>query len=288
MADASRLNVELKQLALKDVKLLEVNARFMRHETFQQLVGNIRRDGVLTSTPFAWWDGKQYEVLSGNHRAMAAVEAGIEQAWFLVTHDPLTEDERVAIQLSHNAIAGEDDPAILKRLYEAISEVDLKQYAGLDDKTLELLGSVQPLTLNESSLRYANVSIVFLPDELAEAEEILAAARTAVSGSDAVWVNRWQEYDAFLDSIDTASAAHGVRNTATALMAVLRIFQAHMDDLGEVVAQRDDHEWVPIAAVLGSDRIPASVARELMKRVNREIASGDIQHPYEVVGRMLM
>lgn len=31
----------------KSLKLLEVNARFMRHEEFQRLVANIKQDGQL-------------------------------------------------------------------------------------------------------------------------------------------------------------------------------------------------------------------------------------------------
>ena len=37
----------------KTLKLLEMNARFMRHEEFQRLVANVKKDGQLTSAPFA-------------------------------------------------------------------------------------------------------------------------------------------------------------------------------------------------------------------------------------------
>jgi hypothetical protein len=46
----------------------------MRHETYAQLVANIRRDGKLTSVPFAFRDGEKYTVLSGNHRVRAAID----------------------------------------------------------------------------------------------------------------------------------------------------------------------------------------------------------------------
>ena len=36
----------------KRIRLLELNARFMRHETFARLVANIKKDGDLTQTPF--------------------------------------------------------------------------------------------------------------------------------------------------------------------------------------------------------------------------------------------
>src|SRR4051794_17396228 len=107
----------------------------MRHEQYQQLVANIRRDEGLTSTPFVWHDVEADEriVLSGNHRVKAAVEAGLEEVHWLETSDPLTEGQRLGIQLSHNAIVGEDDLSILKTLYEKIDELDWREYAGLDD-----------------------------------------------------------------------------------------------------------------------------------------------------------
>ena len=37
------------QVDPKTLKLLEVNARFMRHEEFQRLVANVKKDGQLTS-----------------------------------------------------------------------------------------------------------------------------------------------------------------------------------------------------------------------------------------------
>jgi hypothetical protein len=72
----------------KTIKLLDLNARYMRHETFARLVDNIRADGGLHGdTPLAWRlhdDATQqpildaegqpiYEVLSGNHRVKASV-----------------------------------------------------------------------------------------------------------------------------------------------------------------------------------------------------------------------
>lgn len=63
----------------KTLKLLEMNARFMRHEEFQRLVANVKKDGQLTSAPFAARNADgTYEVLSGNHRVQAAIAAGVE------------------------------------------------------------------------------------------------------------------------------------------------------------------------------------------------------------------
>ena len=104
-----------------DLKLLEKNARYMKAEQFQNLVENVKKDGNLSQLPFCYReeDGR-LRVLSGNHRVKAAIAAGVEQTMVLVAREPKDQDERLAIQLSHNAIAGQDDLLILKDLWESI------------------------------------------------------------------------------------------------------------------------------------------------------------------------
>ena len=55
---------------------------------------------------------------------------------------PLPRQRQIVLQLSHNAIAGRDDPAILKELYEELESVEWRQCTGLDDKTLDPLEKV--------------------------------------------------------------------------------------------------------------------------------------------------
>ena len=138
-------------------------------------MANIKRDGQLTSAPFAALDpadGK-YEVLSGNHRVQAAISAGLQTIPCIITDDPLSEEQRIAIQLSHNAIVGQDDPDILKKLYDKILDIDLKEYSGLDDKTLGLLDKAQSQAMSEANLEFQVLSIVYLPDELKAAQTVI-------------------------------------------------------------------------------------------------------------------
>ena len=74
----------------------------------------VKRDGQLTSAPFACRDGDGYLVLSENHRTQSAIAAGLETIPYIITDDELSEDQRISIQISHNALSGKDDPFILK------------------------------------------------------------------------------------------------------------------------------------------------------------------------------
>jgi hypothetical protein len=106
----------------RTLTLLGVNARFPPHEQFRQLVANIECDGHPTSTPLVWNDREsgRLVVLSGNHRTLAAIEAGQQTIWWTQIDEALPRQRQIALQLSRNAIAGQDDPAILKELYDEL------------------------------------------------------------------------------------------------------------------------------------------------------------------------
>lgn len=284
------LNVRVETLRYRDLLRLEVNARFMTHETYKRLVRNIKRDGVPTQIPFCWWNDERggWEILSGNHRADATNEAlGDDYVGpVIVTNDKLSADRRLAIQLSHNSITGEDDPAILKQLYEQIGEVDLKEYSGLDDKTLDLLEQVTIEGLSEANLEFTTVTLTFLPEEADEAKITFAQAREQVSGE--MWLTSMADYDRTLDALANAADAHGVSNQAVALHLLLELAEAHVTELSAGWWDERHQEvrhtgWVPIATVIGTDRVPAEVAAVLKQAVAKLSEAGDIKHPWQVI-----
>lgn len=280
----------------RKLKLLELNARFMRHEVFYRLVENIKNDGDLTSAPFvAPWkyytaedelqrdaDGQViYEVLSGNHRVMAAAEAGLAEIDVKATNEPLTPDQRRAIQLSHNELVGEDDPATLKMIYQQIDDIAWRMYSGLDDKKLQLLAEVKPGNLAEANLSFQTVSMVFFPSELKAVAETWELARKQVAGSKAAWLAHMDSYDKALDAIEAAAKAHNVSNTATALMVVLEVFSRHLGDLREGFLEPDGEakiaaRKVPIATVLEDGLVPAKTAAALNKVTEQMLSRKEI------------
>lgn len=266
----------------RDLTLLDVNARFMRHEQFQRLVANIREDGSLTSTPLVWNDAETGRriVLSGNHRTKAAIEAGLERIFWLEITEPLPRQRQIALQLSHNAITGEDDPATLKALYEELEDVSLRLYSGLDDKTLELLEEVTVPSLAEANLDFATVQIVFLPDEKEAAEKALESARKAAS-ADARWLARIEQYESVLDALDTTKGAHNIGNVAAAFAIILSVFERHLSELAEgwydpdeQTAKRKGH--APIETVLGTRTLPADAAAIVQQAIDRMIRAEDL------------
>jgi hypothetical protein len=270
------MNTKIIKIDPKELKLLELNARFMRHEEFKRLVNNIKRDGRLTSVPFAWKceDGR-YEVLSGNHRVQASIQAGLQEIVVMVTDDALTKEERVAIQISHNAITGSDDLAMLKELYESINSVELKLYSGLDDKMLELLDQVKPLSFSEISLDFNTVTLTFLPTEVAQIKKVFEDIQKN-SAPDEYWLTTFGQYDRYLDAMTKVSQSYGVTNVATVFELLLRVFENNVDQLKEgwVNTPEKESRDVPLATILGSDTIGLRLAKRMLNAVNKMKSDG--------------
>ena len=279
----ARIDGQPFKLAVVPVELfvfLEKNARYMTHEMFGNLVKNINRDGGLTSVPFCLKrkDGK-FLVLSGNHRVSAAIEAGVKEILVLYTDREMSRAEQVAIQLSHNSIEGKDDMSILKSLWDEIDSIDLKYYAGLDDKTLEEMEKLSQKALSEVDLEYKSLTFIFLQEEIERLDAVFERALSGVSAEN-IRVAKMQEFDRIIEATAKAKAAYGIKNTAVALDLVLSVFERHYEDLSDGWIDEEGHisnkGWVPVSSVIGTDEIPAAAAQVLRKAVDRMISKGDL------------
>lgn len=269
----SRIAKHIVNLNPRALKLLDLNAQFMEGAEYTQLVGNIKADGCLTgNTPFAWLlhddrtrlpiDPPVYEVLSGNHRVRASIDAGLDEITIEATDQYLTPARRAAIQLAHNAIVGRSDPATLKLIFQSIDDVGLRMYTGLDDKLLGLLPDAGVAPLSEAALEFQTISLTFLPDEAESAAAALDRARKAAGKTDGYWLARWSDYDRTMDAAEAAGQAHGVKNTATALMLVLDVFEQHAEDLAVGYAGATGQRRVPTVSALGYT-LPVALANKL-------------------------
>ncbi|MFE7330800.1 ParB N-terminal domain-containing protein [Streptomyces sp. NPDC057565] len=261
---------------------LDMNARFFRKEEWDRLVANIAADGCLTSVPLIYGAGEYEEgrelILSGNHRTAAAVEVGLEAIDCMLIDDPQQKDELLARQLSHNSIAGQDDPATLKALYDQIEDVDWRAYSGLDDDVLGLLAEVSPEGLSEANLDFATVSLIFLPNELEAARKAFDDARM---GQNASWLAARADYEQTLDTLASTHAAHKVGNVATALHAILTIVENHLTDLQAGYQSPDGTPLhtgtVGLETVLGARTLPAPAAITINKAIAAAEGRGEIE-----------
>lgn len=173
---------KLHLVALSEIDYLEKNARYMTKEQFASLTSNLKKDNALSSVPLCYRkpeDGRLL-VLSGNHRIKAAVAAGITFCLVLLIDKPLTREALVAIQLSHNAISGQDDEQILKELYDELSDVQAVLYAGFTSEQIQKLQSADFSAIKEEQLHYESINLLFLPGEIERLQGLCLSASSLI------------------------------------------------------------------------------------------------------------
>lgn len=274
------METKILKIDPRELKLLEVNARFMKSDEFSKLVNNIKRDGCLTQLPFCCRDPKEpdkYLVLSGNHRVKASIVAELEEIEVQVAVGKLSKDEMIAIQLSHNAISGQDDMAILKELYSAIDDIAMKDYCGLNDETLQLLEKIDSDSIGSVGLDYQIINLLFLPEEVKEMKKILKLVKTEIEANPTLLAN-FKDYDAFMKILSDVSKGALVKNTALSFMTLMRLAEKHIEDVKEIwMKHARPKDFVPISSVIGRTDIPSDEARKLDKVVEKMISRREIE-----------
>lgn len=238
MADEARLQVAVDALNAElgditpyrltvvnpaEIKLLDddQNARYMTRKVYEQLVANIRADRNLSSLPLLWKaeDGSLV-CLSGNHRVMAARDAGISLVLALYTDQNLSRQERVAIQLSHNSLSGQDDPSKLRTLWNEINALEWKTYSGLDDGLLATFEPVKIQRVDEAALRFEEMRLLFVQPEIDHIKQVMKALG---SSSHPCLVARYADFDRFFDVLLQFKESQEILNTATAFVRMTDI-----------------------------------------------------------------
>jgi hypothetical protein len=190
----------------------------MAEPEFNRLVENIKRDGCLTSLPLVY----RGEVVSGNHRVQAAIKAlskDIEGDWIEIESE-LTEQQKLAIQLSHNAIVGQDDPTVLREIYESLA-LDWKKYSGVYEEMFKL-DEESAVSLGIAVAKYEELVIAFLPEERTAFVEFATKLEKRYRKAEAL-VGEKRDFDAFFDAILAIKDARKIGNTATALRVMAEL-----------------------------------------------------------------
>ncbi|WP_032927533.1 ParB N-terminal domain-containing protein [Leptospira santarosai] len=144
----------------------------MTPDQMNRLVENVKKDGFLSQLPFGVKIEEKFKVISGNHRVTAAIKAKLEAILILYVEDIDTERE-LAIQLSHNSIAGQDDLGILKSLYLQIKELDWKAYSGIDEQALLNYQIPELVPISESDIKLNEVRLFYGDLDLKQIDQTL-------------------------------------------------------------------------------------------------------------------
>lgn len=269
------METEIIKINPRDIKLLEVNARYMKPEEYKKLVANIKKDGQLTSVPFCFYnENNQIEVLSGNHRVMASIDAGLEEIEVMLCKDKLSKDQALAIQLSHNAISGQDDEELLRKLYGELESLEFKEYSGLTDEFINFCKEVEK-DFKVPNLSYQALNLLFLPEEIKEIKQVLESISDLLNSNHIL--TSMKDYDNYLETTTIISKCLNIKNPSTTFLAMIRLAKENMDKLKELAFNNDDIDNVPLSVILGNSDINKEDAKIIDKALNRMISKGKIK-----------
>jgi len=277
------LNADLAIADVSELEFLKKNARYLKQEKYQQLSENIAEDGGLTSIPLVAMTGNgKYEILSGNHRVKAAHQSGQEHILVLCIDEVLSREKKIAIQLSHNALEGKDDPQVLKSLYEELVMLDMKKYSGVDEAVFAELEKLKTLSMTGDALRFKAITLMFLPNEIDRIQETFDRIKDRVASTGA-WLVHEEDYDRYLDAMEITKSTYDVKNTALAVTILLDNFEKTFDMLNGFSTRVSEEEakkkkkTVPLIPIFDTYNIPFDLALKLNKVIEDAISSACIK-----------
>lgn len=274
---AGRLPYKLYMARAEEIDFLDKNARFMTKEQFASLTRNIKTDGGLTSMPLCYkQENGRLLVLSGNHRIKGAIEAGVREFLVLLIDKPLTESQRIAIQLSHNAIEGQDDEQILKELWQQIDDLEASVYSGLSTELVEKLIGTDFQTISEQRILFKEISLLFLPEEIEEMKSICEGIIESAKGKE-IFTGRITEYDHILKGMIEVKGSQKIINSTLAFFALARVAREYLDGKTDNLQEAmEEGTQDTVNFILGGTRkrIKKETARAFRKAIKEKTDTG--------------
>ena len=217
---------ELALVTPKSLKAQDINARYMKPETMDNLASNVAKDGRLESLPLVTMTENGYEIISGHHRVLAADKAGLEEIMVMVT-ETKNRDELIAKQISHNAITGEDDDQILKKMYEEIEDLEVKYYSGLQD----VLDNLDTVGINFRAGMIREFTVAFMDEDI-EAYDILAEdiKKSTIGSSAAVRLAPFSQEKEFMKLIREIKRVDDIKQNGSALGVMVELAREAFDE----------------------------------------------------------
>lgn len=213
---------ELRVVRPASLQLLKQNARFFKKDQFKQLIANLEQDQRLSSMPLCHiLAGDILEVLSGNHRVKAAIQAKLEFIIVMVILGDLSKSDQLAMQLSHNALVGQDDEQILADLWSRIDDIKARVYAGLSSDVLGELKKVKLISFSTPQIRTRRVAFVFTEIE----EDAIGAVleELATVPADTIHLANLEQFDAFFALLIKTKKIKDIKNSSLAMLRLVEL-----------------------------------------------------------------
>ena len=223
------------KLAEVDISLIdeiEVNANEMSAEAYSQLKENIKKSGGLSSAvSCVKMETGRYIAFSGNHRLRACKELRYKTVPVIYADErDMTNDEMVALQISHNSIHGEDNKGILKRLFDEIQSVEFKKFAYIN------IDEIQSVHVDGSSFtmesEHYSVCLVLYRSGMENLKDLLGIVDEQRTRNDVVLLADGRDNEEqFLTLMSELKKKTGIKSPNVLFSKILEVADRHINEL---------------------------------------------------------
>ena len=223
-------NWKYKEIDVSQIENAKENANKMSDHEFSQLVDNIRVGG-LSSSPAVWHrkEDDKYIIISGHHRVKACIKLAYTKIPCLyVEENEISDDEKIATQISHNSLHGDDNKGILKRMFEEIKSVDFKQFAHINIDEISSVPLFQGSIVPE--IEHYNVSFVLYKNDLNLLQDLIGDIKADMKTSELVVVaNQDDTEDMLLGLIKEISKKYKVKSSNISFSKILELAKKQLE-----------------------------------------------------------
>lgn len=219
-----------------DINLIdeaELNANEMTGEDFAALCDNISKSG-LSSVPCCYKKSNgRYVMISGHHRLRACKKNHFATLGILWCDErELTQDEIIAIQLSHNSLHGQDNQSILKKLYEQISSIDYKKFAHIN------IDEISPVSTDGISVYALKENFVFTiilyPNSFENLDELYGDIREQAKKSDSLILASQEENEMLLLKLQQEIGnQYNIKSPSITFAKLLELARERLEEIKE-------------------------------------------------------
>lgn len=221
-----------------DIDLLdeiEVNANEMSGEDFSQLVENIEKSGLSSVPACVKKDNGRFVVISGNHRLRACKKLHHKTIGILYClESEISQDEMIAIELSHNSLHGQTNTSILKKLFESIQSIDFKKFAhvSIDEvKPVETEG-IDIFAMKENFV----FTVILYPNSFENLEGLFGDVRDQSKKSDCIILASQEDNEKCLLKIQQDIGSHfGIKSPSITFAKMLELANERLTQLKDNV-----------------------------------------------------
>lgn len=232
-------NLALYYAELDELREQTVNPRSMPQKMLNQLIENVSSSGGLESAPLCVRVGDHIEIISGHHRVRAAREAGVKRL-LVYLYTELTVSQIKAKQLAHNTIAGRDDPEMVKRIWDEITDISARFEAFVDPRIFDDVPDRVKFTQIDVDLAEASrqVLILFLPVQQMDFDAAMSQIVPTVD-LDTVYLAGRDIYDEWRKALQRVREEVDIVSVPTAIAEMARLAMEVLDAKAEAAEQDD-------------------------------------------------